>query len=122
LRLLHEIAQPEFGCIHPQALCQHIHAALDRKRRFGYPERAAIGDAARRLIREIRVKFRKRCRKVVRPGDDAEKAGRIFRRIGDRVERAVIGDRRYFERRDIPGVRRADLNPHVVVASKAAAG
>ena len=64
--------------IHPELLREDVHAALDRVRRLGHAERAAIRDSAWRLVREIRVDFGERVRKVVRTGHDAEHAGRIL--------------------------------------------
>ena len=47
------------------------------------------------------------------------KPGRVFGRIGRRIERAVVGDGRDLERRDLALLGRADLDVHVVVAREA---
>ena len=45
-----QILHAEFGRIHAELLRHDVHGALDAIGRFGDAERAAIGDAARRLV------------------------------------------------------------------------
>ena len=50
LRRLDEVLQPQLGRVDLQLVRQHVDDALDQIGRLGDPERAAIGDAARRLV------------------------------------------------------------------------
>ena len=122
LLLPDEVLQPQFGRIHPEFLGQDVHAALDAVSGFGDAERAAIGDAARRLVGVDAVDRQMRDREVVGPGDDVEEAGRPFRRIGAGVERAVIGEHVDAKTRDLAVLGRGDLGGHVVIARKRSRG
>ncbi len=116
LILPHEVLAPEFHRIHAELVGEDVHAALDRVAGLGDAERAAIGDAARRLVREVGVDLGVRDREGVAAGDHAEHAGRVFRGVGGGVEGAVIGSGRHAQgghRAVGPG---ADLHVHVVVA------
>src|SRR5580704_7899365 len=78
--------------VHAELLRHDVHGALDAISGLGDAERAAIGDAARRLVGIDAVDQAIRRRKIVRAADDAEEAGRPFGGIGAGVERAVVGD------------------------------
>jgi hypothetical protein len=60
---------------------------------LGHPERAAVGDAAGRLVRVDPVDLDEGVGEVVRAGDDVEEAGRELRGVGRGVGVAVVGDR-----------------------------
>ena len=96
-----EVLLAQLHGIHAQLVGQDVHAALDRVARFRDAERAAIGDAARRLVREVRVDLGVGDREGVAAGDDAEDARRVLAGIGGRIERAVIGRRRDVQRGDL---------------------
>ncbi len=117
-----EVLQPQFGRIHAELLRQDIHAALDAIGRLGDPERAAIGDAARRLVGVDAVDRQMGDREVIGAGDDVEEAGRPFRRIGAGVEGAVIGQHMDAQAGDLALLGGGDLGGHVVVAGKRGGG
>ena len=75
---LDEVLEAELGRVHLQLVGQDVDHALDHVHGFGDPERAAVGDAARRLVGVDAVYLDVRRREVVRPGGDAEEAGREF--------------------------------------------
>ena len=83
---------PHFGRVHVELARQHIDHPLDEVGGFGHPERAAIGDAARRLVGVDAVDRQMGDRNVIGTGADAEEAGRVLGRVGAGVERAVIGE------------------------------
>ena len=116
-----EVLLPQFHGVHAQLVGQDVHAALDGVARLRDAERAAVGDAARRLVGEIGVHFGVSHRKGVAAGDDAEDAGRVLAGIRGGVERAVIGRGRHVQRGDRAVGGRADLHVHVVVAGEAGA-
>ena len=118
LLALDEVLHAEVDRIEPQLLRHDVHRALDRVGDLGHPERAAIGDAARRLVGVDAVDLEMRDREVVGAGDDVGEARRPFRRIGAGVERAVVGEDVDAQRRDAAVLRRRDLGRHVVVAGE----
>ena len=122
LLALDEVLQPQFGRVHAELLRQNIHAALDAIGRLRHPERAAIGDPARRLVGVDAVDHEMRDREVVGAGDDVEEAGRPFRRIGAGVERAVIGQHMDAQAGDLAVLGRGDFRRHVVVARERGRG
>ena len=60
---------------------------------LGDTKRAAVGNAARRLVRVHRLDLAVRALHVVRAGDDVKEPRREPRRLGRRVECPVVGDR-----------------------------
>ena len=92
LLALDEILDAEVDRIEPQLLRHDVHRPFDRIGDFGDAERAAIGDAAWRLVGVNAVDRKVSDREVVGAGDDVGKAGRPFRRIGAGVEGAVVGE------------------------------
>ena len=86
--------------------------------RLGHPERAAIGDPARRLVGVDAVDLDERVVEVVRAGDHVEQPGRELRRIGRGVRVAVIGDRLDLEAGDLAVPGGAQLGMDVVVAGE----
>ena len=95
-----------------------VHQPLDRVDRLGHAERAAVGDAARRLVGVGGVDLDERLGHVVRAGDDVEQAGRELRRIGGRVAVAVVGEGLDAQARHRPVVVEAELGVDVVVAGE----
>ena len=95
-----EVLHAQFSRVHPQFLRENVHRPLDAIGRLGDAERAAIGDAARRLVGVDAVDRTMRDREVVRPGDDVEEPRRPFGGIGAGVEGAVIGEHVHAQRRD----------------------
>ena len=116
LLLLDEVPPPELDGIEAELVGEDVHRALDRVAGLGDPEGTPVGDAARRLVGEVRVHFRVRHRDVVTAGHHAEHAGRILRGIGGRIERAVVGGRRDAKRRQSAVRAGAELDIHVIVA------
>src|SRR5438093_1542775 len=55
LILPHEVLAAHFHRIHAELVGQDVHRALDRVARLGDAERAAVRDAARRLVGEIGI-------------------------------------------------------------------
>ncbi len=115
---LDEVLHPQLGRILADVVGEDVHHPLDRVDRLGDAERAAIGDAARRLVRVDAVHFDEGVREVVRAGDHVEQPGGVLGRIGRRIAVAVIGDRFHLEAGDLPGLRRAHFGVDVVVAGE----
>ena len=63
-----EVLHPELGRVHAELLRHDVHGALDAVGRLGHAERAAIGDAARRLVGVDAVDRDMRGREVVGAG------------------------------------------------------
>ena len=118
LLALDQVLHPELGRVHAELLGQDVHRPLDAIGRLGDPERAAIGDAARRLVGVDAVDRDMRDREVVGAGDDVEEAGRPFRWVGAGVEGAVVGDGVDAEAGHLAVLGRRDLGRHVVVAGE----
>ena len=97
---------------------ERVDHALDEVDGLGDAERAAVGDAAGRLVRVDRLDLDVRGLQVVGPADDVEEPGRELRRLGGAVEGAVVGDRVDPQACDL-AVLRAHLAVHDVVAGKA---
>src|SRR5262249_38837532 len=72
---LDELLEPEIGGSDAQLVCGGLHESLDEERRLGDAERAAIRDAARRLVRERTRARDVRGGIVVTAGDDMEEPG-----------------------------------------------
>ena len=117
-----EVLQPQFRRIHAELLRQDVHRPLDAVGRLGDAERAAIGDAARRLVGVDAVDRKMRDREIVGAGDDVEEAGRPFRRVGAGIEGAVVGEHVDAQAGDLALLRRRDLRRHVVVARERGRG
>ena len=115
---LDEVLHPELGRVLADLVGEDVDHPLDGVDRLGHPERAAVGDAAGRLVGVDAVDFDERVREVVRAGDDVEQAGRELRRVGRGVGVAVVGDRLDLERGDLAVLGRAQLGVDVVVAGE----
>ena len=92
--------------------------ALDRVHGLGHAERAAVGDAARRLVGVDAVDLDVRGLEVVGAGADVEEPGRELRRIGGGVGVAVIGEGLDAERGERAVLLRRQLGGDVVVAGE----
>ena len=90
--------------------------------RFGDAERAAIGDAARRLVGVDAVDQHVGGREIVRAADDAEQARRPFGGVGAGVERAMVGDGVAAQPRHLAVFGRGDFRLHVEVARERRGG
>ena len=97
---------------------QRVDHPLDEVDGLGDAERAAVGDAARRLVRVDRLDLHVRGLQVVGAADDVEEAGRELGRLRGAVERAVVGDHVDAQAGDL-AVLRAHLGVHHVVAREA---
>ena len=86
--------------------------------RLGDAERAAVGDAAGRLVGVDAVDLDERIGEVVGAGDDVEQAGRELRGVRRRVGVAVVGDGLDLEAGDAAFLRGAQLGVDVVVAGE----
>ena len=84
--------------------------------RFGDAERAAIGDAARRLVGIDAVDQHMRRREIVGAADDAEQSRRPLGGVGAGVEGAVVGDGVAAQARHLAVLGRGDFRLHVEVA------
>ena len=115
---LDEVLHPQLGRVLADVVGEDVDHPLDRVDGFRDPERAAVGDAAGRLVGVDAVDLDERLVEVVRAGDHVEQAGRELRRIGRGVAVAVVGDRLDLERLDLAVLRRADLGVDVVVAGE----
>ena len=96
---LDEVLHPQLGRVLADVVGEDVDHPLDGVDRLGHPERAAVGDAAGRLVGVDAVDLDERVREVVRAGDDVEQPGRELRRVGGGVGVAVVGDRPDLERR-----------------------
>jgi hypothetical protein len=91
---------------------------LDEVDGLGDAERAAIGDAAGRLVGVDGLDLDVRGLQVVRAADDVEEPGRELGRLRGRVEGAMVGDDVDAQAGDL-AVLRAHLGVHDVVAREA---
>ena len=97
---------------------QRVDHPLDQVDGLGDAERAAVGDAARRLVGVDGLDLHVRGLQVVGAAADVEEAGRELGRLGGRVEGAVVGDHVDPQAGDL-AVLGAHLGVHHVVAGKA---
>ena len=114
---LHEVAEPEVGGVLAQLAGHEVHHPLDGVHRLGDPERTAVGDASRRLVRVHAVHFHMGVGQVVGAGADVEEAGRELGRVRRGVGVAVVGDRAQLQRGQSP-VLRSQPGGDVVVAGE----
>ena len=110
-----EAAHPQLDLVDAHLERERVDHPLDQVHGLGDPERAAVRDAARRLVRVDRLDLHVRGLQVVGAADDVEEAGRELRRLGGRVERAVVGDHVDPQAGDL-AVLGAHLGLHHVVA------
>ena len=115
---LDEVRTPELGRVEPELVRGGLDEPLDQVRRLGDAERAAVGDAARRLVRVRAVGHDVRRRDVVRAGDDVEEAGLELRRLRVGEEGAVVGEQLDLQAHHAVALDR-ELAAHVVVAGEA---
>ena len=115
LVLADEVLHPELGRVHVDRAGGLVDEPLDRVDGLGDPERAAVRDAAGRLVRVGRVDLHERLRHLVRAGDHVEQPGRVLRRVGRGVRVPVVRERLDPEPRDRAVVVQAQLGVDVVV-------
>ncbi len=111
-----QVLPPQLRRVHLQLLRQDIDGALDGVGRFGDAERAAVGDAARRLVGVDAVHRAMRGRDVIGAGDDREQPRRPFGGVGAGVEGAVVGDGVAAKPRDLAVLGGREFHVHVEVA------
>ena len=99
LVLADEVLHPQLGRVLADVVGEDVDHPLDGVDGLGHPERAAIGDAAGRLVGVDAIDFDERVVEVVRAGDDVEQPGRELGRVGRGIGVAVVGDRLDLERR-----------------------
>ena len=115
---LDEVLHPELGRVDLQLMRHEVDHALDRVHGLGHAERAAVGDAARRLVRVGAVHLDVGGLEVVGAGADVEEPGRELRRVGGGVGVAVVGQRLDSERGERAVLARRQLGGDVVVAGE----
>ena len=115
---LDEVLDPELGRIHLQLVRHDVHHALDGVHGLGHAERAAVGDAARRLVGVDPVDLDVGRLQIVGAGADVEEPGRELRRVGRRVGVAVVGEGLDAQRGERAVLRRGQLGGDVVVAGE----
>ena len=115
---LDEVLHPQLGRVGAELLGEDVDHPLDEVDGLGDPERAGVGDPARRLVRVDAGDLAVRGPQVVAAGEDVEEPGRELRRLRGAVEGAVVGEHvdPYAEDRAV--VRRRDGPGHVVVAGE----
>ncbi len=89
---LDEVLHAELGGIHAELVGHDVGHALDRVHGLGHAERAAIGDAARRLVGVDAVDLDVRGLQIVGAGADVEEPGGKLRGVRGRVGVAVVGE------------------------------
>ena len=85
-----KFCMPKLGRVDAELVGGDVDEALDQVRGLGDAERAAVGDAARRLVRVGAVGDDVRRRDVIGAGDDVEEPGLELRRLSVREEGAVV--------------------------------
>ncbi len=118
LVLADEVLHAQLGRVLADVVGEDVDHPLDRVDGLGHPERAAIGDAAGRLVRVDAIDFDERVVEVVRAGDDVEQAGRELGRVRGGIGVAVVGDRLDLEPGDLAFLGRAHLRVDVIVAGE----
>ena len=115
---LDEVVEPEPRGVDVELVGRVVDEPLDQVRGLGDAERAAVGDAAWRLVRVPAVRDDVRGGDVVRAGHDVEQPRPELRRLRVRVERALVGQERGAQPRHLPALDR-QLPAHVVIAREA---
>ena len=113
-----EVLHPQLGRVHLQLLRQHVGHALDGVHRLGDAERAAVGDASRRLVGVDAVDLAEGVLDVVGAGADREEPGRELRRVRRGVGVAVVGDGLDLQGGHRAVLLRRELGLDVVVAGE----
>ena len=86
-----EVAAPELGLVHAEVVGGGLHHALLEEHRLGDPERAAVRDAAGRLVRVHAAGGQVRGRDVVAGERRVHQPDLELARLGVGEERAVVG-------------------------------
>ena len=111
---LNEVVEPELRRVDAELVRGVVDEALDQVRGLGDAERAAVRDAAGRLVRVVAVGDDVRGRDVVRAGHDVEEPCLHLRRLRVGEERALVGEERRAQAGHLPVLHR-QLAAHVVV-------
>ena len=117
-----QVLDAELGGVHAEFLRHDVHGTLDGISGFGDAERAAIGDAARRLVGIDAVDQAIGGWEIVRTANDTEQARGPFGGVGASVECAVVGDGVAAHRRHLAVLGAGDFHIHVEVARKRRGG
>ena len=112
-----EAAHPQLDRVDLHLHRERVDHALHEVDGLGDAERAAVRDAARRLVRVDGLHLDVGGLEVVRAADDVEEPGRELRRLGGAVEGAVVGEHVDAQAGDL-AVLGADLAAHDVVAGE----
>ena len=115
---LDEALHPQLGGVDVHLERELADEALDQEDGLGDPERAAVGDAAGRLVRVDGLDAAVRRLEVVGAGEHVEEPRGELRGLRRAVEGAVVGDHVDLRARD-PPVLGADPAAHDVVAREA---
>ena len=115
---LDEVVEAEVGRVLAQLVGGDVDHALDGVDRLGHAERAAVGDAAGRLVGVDAVDLNEGVLEVVRARDHVEQPGRELRGVGRGIGVAVVRDGLDLEGRDLARLGRAQLGVDVVVAGE----
>src|SRR5207248_1303559 len=113
---LDEVLHPELRLVDPELDGRVRHQALDQIAGLGDSERAAVCDAARRLVRVVTVGRDVRRRNVVRAGDYVEEARLELRGLRVGEERAVVAVEVNAQREHLAVLVDGKVAGHVIVA------
>ena len=114
-----EVLPPQLGRVDAELVGGRLDEPLDEERRLGDAERAAVRDAAGRLVRVRALGDDVRGRDVVRAGDDVEEARLELRRLRIRVGVPLVGEHLHAQAGHRPVVLQRELAVHVEVAREA---
>ena len=114
-----EVLPSELRRIHSELVRSRLDEPLDEVRGLGDAERAAVSDAAGRLVRVSALGDDVRRGDVVRAGDDVEQAGLELRRLRVRERVALVGEHLHAQTRHRSVAFQCQLAVHVEVAREA---
>mmetsp|Transcript_1089 Transcript_1089/g.2920 ORF Transcript_1089/g.2920 Transcript_1089/m.2920 type:complete len:772 (+) Transcript_1089:648-2963(+) len=118
LLLADEVLGADLGLVHAELLRQHVDHALDQVHRLRHAERAAVGNAARRLVGVDPLDAAEGRRDVVRTRADVEHARGELGGVGAGIEGAVVREDMHAQAQDLAVRRGGEFAVHVVVAGE----
>ena len=119
---LDEVPQTEFGGVQFELLGEDVHGAFDAIGGLGHPERAAVGNAARRLVGVDAIDRTIGHREVIGTGYDVEETGGPLGGIGAGIKSPVIGKNMHAKSGDFTVLGRGDFRRHMIIAGEAGGG